>query len=570
MKKEIDELEKEIDELEKEKDELEEEKDELEEAKVVLEKEKDEIGKLNMELNEELEKIKIKNVNLEKDLKKEKSENDNLEKELKNKREELYEEKLNSDKLKNQIELNKTINNNLEKDYNNIKVENDKLLKKIKNIENNEIKKIQKENKDLKIENDNLKKESKNVKSKKIDLEKQIKTKCNLIEKKTKENKDLINRRDNLIKELNEERKKRFELEDKLDENENENNNKFNQTFNNFYQRANLTDRKPGRNKNYLLDSLNNERQYNNYSYTLENDTCFKCRINSDKLEKIELENKSMKKKIDELEKKNKMLTFENNTLSENKNSTENYEKKSSLINYIINKGLNQNSQICEKYKLDNKYLIIELIQEGNIISEKVADVMLEVDRGNFAPKFPYANRPISINYNVTISAPHMHAFALEHLLEYCTPNSRILDVGSGSGFLTLALSKMANDTAIVVGIEHIQELYNFGIENVEKYNSDLIKKKKIIFVNGDGRKGYKIYSPYKAIHVGAASEIVPQALVDQLDYNGRMFIPIGKKGQTQDIYLVDKDFQGNVTYKSILSVCYGMLTDIQSQLNNN
>ena len=46
------------------------------------------------------------------------------------------------------------------------------------------------------------------------------------------------------------------------------------------------------------------------------------------------------------------------------------------------------------------------------------------------------------------------------------------------------------------------------------------------------------------------------------------MFIPIGKKGQTQNIYLVDKDSNGKVTYKSILSVCYGMLTDKESQLN--
>ena len=52
------------------------------------------------------------------------------------------------------------------------------------------------------------------------------------------------------------------------------------------------------------------------------------------------------------------------------------------------------------------------------------------------------------------------------------------------------------------------------------------------------------------------------------MDYNGRIFIPIGEKGKTQNIYIIDKDFIGNVTYKSILSVCYGMLTDVESQLN--
>ena len=53
-----------------------------------------------------------------------------------------------------------------------------------------------------------------------------------------------------------------------------------------------------------------------------------------------------------------------------------------------------------------------------------------------------------------------------------------------------------------------------------------------------------------------------------QLDYNGRMFIPVGKKGETQNINIYDKDENGKVTCKSILSVCYGMLTDVESQLN--
>ena len=61
----------------------------------------------------------------------------------------------------------------------------------------------------------------------------------------------------------------------------------------------------------------------------------------------------------------------------------------------------------------------------------------------------------------------------------------------------------------------------------------------------------------------------MPYELIKQLDKNGRMFIPIGEKGKTQNIYIIDKDYFGNVTYKSILSVCYGMLTDVYTQLNS-
>ena len=192
---------------------------------------------------------------------------------------------------------------------------------------------------------------------------------------------------------------------------------------------------------------------------------------------------------------------------------------------------------------------------------------MLEVDRIDFAPNYPYENCPIPIGYNVTISAPHMHALALEYLSDYCSEYSNILDVGSGSGFLTLALSKMTNDTGTVVGIEHIPELYDFGLNNVKKKNSDLIYKKKIIFINGDGREGCKKYAPYKAIHVGAACENFPFELEDQLDYNGRMFVPIGKRGENQFIYLIDKDYDGEIKRTQIMCVNYGMLTDKYSQL---
>ena len=48
------------------------------------------------------------------------------------------------------------------------------------------------------------------------------------------------------------------------------------------------------------------------------------------------------------------------------------------------------------------------------------------------------------------------------------------------------------------------------------------------------------------------------------------MFIPIGPKDGSQEIYLIDKDYNGKITYKSILGVCYAMLTDQESQLKND
>ena len=280
----------------------------------------------------------------------------------------------------------------------------------------------------------------------------------------------------------------------------------------------------------------------------------------------ISKENEELKRKIDLLK----------GSLEEQKEINDKFieiRKNYELINKIIMSGIDKKTKIS-KYNMANKCLLTELVLSGYdktkfITTEKVANVMLEVDRFDFAPNNPYLNRPIYLGFNVTISAPHMHAFALEHLAPYCTEGAKILDVGSGSGYLTVALSKLTNDTGVVVGVEHIPELYNFGLQNVKKHHANLLDNKKVIFVNEDGRSGCKEYGPYKAIHVGAASEQLPQELIDQLDYNGRMFIPIGPRGKTQNIYLIDKDYNGKITYKSILSVCYGMLTDKATQLQN-
>ena len=60
------------------------------------------------------------------------------------------------------------------------------------------------------------------------------------------------------------------------------------------------------------------------------------------------------------------------------------------------------------------------------------------------------------------------------------------------------------NDEGLVLGVEHITDLYNLGIYNISKSHSDLIKQNKIILLNQDGRQGEEYYKPYNCIHVGA------------------------------------------------------------------
>ncbi len=198
---------------------------------------------------------------------------------------------------------------------------------------------------------------------------------------------------------------------------------------------------------------------------------------------------------------------------------------------------------------------------------DSVYNAMIQVDRADFTRLGPYEDRPQPINYNVTISAPHMHAYCLELLKDHLIKGGTALDVGFGSGYLTVAMSKMMGDTGHVVGIEHIKELCDFAIKNISKHHKNLLDSQNLILVEGDGRNGYDQYAPYNCIHVGAAAEVIPPALIEQLANGGRLVIPVGRQGDSQYITVVDKDKNGKLTYKKELCVSYVPLTSVKKQL---
>ena len=215
------------------------------------------------------------------------------------------------------------------------------------------------------------------------------------------------------------------------------------------------------------------------------------------------------------------------------------------------------------------KELCEHLQRDGMLKSDKVYKALMSVDRADFSPHGPYEDRPQSISYGVTISAPHMHAYCLELLKDHLKIGGKALDVGFGSGYLTVAMSKMMEDKGTAVGIEHIKELCDFANKNISKHHKDLLDTKKVILINGDGRKGCPEYGPYDCIHVGAAAAQLPQPLIDQLANGGRLVIPVGEQGGDQYINIIDKDKNGKISITKTLGVSYVSLTSVNKQLSN-
>lgn len=196
---------------------------------------------------------------------------------------------------------------------------------------------------------------------------------------------------------------------------------------------------------------------------------------------------------------------------------------------------------------------------------------MLDTDRADFCPFEPYADRPQSIGSNATISAPHMHAFALEAALPFIDSEKpqRILDVGSGSGYLCVAFAKLLGPGGKVYGIEHIQSLVSLSRQNTEKNHAKLLEDYRVYFICEDGRKGFLPGCPYDIIHVGASSPDVPHDLIEQTKTGGVIIIPVGGIEQEQLMKIYKKKSDGTLEDISHHSwtVRYVPLTDASSQL---
>lgn len=207
----------------------------------------------------------------------------------------------------------------------------------------------------------------------------------------------------------------------------------------------------------------------------------------------------------------------------------------------------------------------------GIIKSKKVAQVMETIDRGLFVPEDtpPYVDSPMRIGYNATISAPHMHAMCLELLEDYLKPGMHALDVGSGTGYLTACFAVMVGAQGRSVGVEHIPELAEFSIKNIDKSAAaPLLKEGSLSIHVADGREGWPEFAPYDAIHVGAAAPEIPPALIEQLKPGGRLVIPVGDISQY--LKVVDKNADGTLHFQNEISVRYIPLTSREAQLRGD
>jgi len=167
-------------------------------------------------------------------------------------------------------------------------------------------------------------------------------------------------------------------------------------------------------------------------------------------------------------------------------------------------------------------------LRARGIEDERVLDAMSRVLRHEFtAGRYrdqAYEDYPLPIGEGQTISQPYIVALMLEALA--LQPSHRVLEVGTGSGYVTALLAELA---AQVVSMERFTVLADEARELLAQMGYTNLR-----VIVGDGSRGYAASAPYDAILVSAAAPEVPPALLAQLAEGGRMVIPVGSYDSQQ------------------------------------
>jgi protein-L-isoaspartate(D-aspartate) O-methyltransferase len=200
-----------------------------------------------------------------------------------------------------------------------------------------------------------------------------------------------------------------------------------------------------------------------------------------------------------------------------------------------------------DHFRAQREQMVRTQLAERGILDIRVLDGMRIVPRHEFVPETfrqeAFGDHPLPIGEGQTISQPYIVGAMLEHLAFQA--GDRVLEVGTGSGYVTALLSLLC---AEVYSVERLARLAASAESTLHRLEYRNVKIKV-----GDGREGWEEFAPFDAILVSAATAEIPPALFAQLRDGGRMVAPVGPPS-SQELQLICKVGRG--TEVKVLEGC--------------
>lgn len=224
------------------------------------------------------------------------------------------------------------------------------------------------------------------------------------------------------------------------------------------------------------------------------------------------------------------------------------------LIMFCFSADLNLSAETDDYYS-HRKKMVLYQIQNRGINDTAILHSMASVRRHEFVQpdlqKKAYQDRPLPIGFGQTISQPYIVALMTQLL--NVDKDSRVLEIGTGSGYQAAVLARMVKD---VYTIEIVEPLHHRSKKTLNR-----LGYKNIHTMNADGYFGWKAHAPFDAVIVTCASDIIPPPLIKQLKKGGRMCIPVGPPFKIQHLILVKKEKTGDISTSIIASVRFVPMT---------
>lgn len=181
--------------------------------------------------------------------------------------------------------------------------------------------------------------------------------------------------------------------------------------------------------------------------------------------------------------------------------------------------------------------LIQRLVDQG-VTNTAVLDVIRTTPRHLFLDEAmahrAYEDVALPIGFQQTLSQPYIVARMTELLLA-AGPRSRVLEIGTGSGYQTAVLAQLVEE---VYSVERIKPLQQKARQRMRQ-----LKLRNVHMNHADGGMGWPERGPFDGIVATAAPEAIPEDLLQQLAVGGRLVIPVG--GDTQHLHVVTRTSDG-------------------------
>jgi protein-L-isoaspartate(D-aspartate) O-methyltransferase len=196
-----------------------------------------------------------------------------------------------------------------------------------------------------------------------------------------------------------------------------------------------------------------------------------------------------------------------------------------------------------------------------HVRDEQVLAAMRAVPRHAFVPdadyrRAAYGDTPLPIGMGQTISQPYIVALMTE-LLEL-KPDSKVLEIGTGSGYQAAVLAEI---TSQVYSVEVLAPLAERAAQTLKTHGYDAVRTK-----HADGYLGWPEEAPFDRIIVTCAAGHLPPALWDQLRPGGRIVIPLGAPYEVQRLVVITKDNEGRRRSRTVSHVAFVPMTRLEDQ----